>query len=936
MSDYIIFLTAIDGYAQLPLFVDNITPVNAEGLNRIRSAIINIENALGIIPQGEYQTVSERLDNIDSGGLETIVERLDLIEAELDVVEATLADFPSDLATVLAAGNVTGGSNIIVSTGDRIEGESSVDITANSGDINLTSDKISITNGGSGADLVVSSTNPNGLISSGPGSLALDTNGNLFVGQGGTSWNALANRFDPINSVFDAAATLPELYDFLAETSQTEYDNGAVPVEIYVDSVSGNDDDGDGTIANPFRTFKRAKQVIPSTPLRANPAPLAKERVIKLIGAGPYNAGGMTLSDLSYVKIEGEEPTVVHQGPINSLVSSTEADGLVIQVPPATFTADEHRGRIIKFLTGTLAGQFGIITRNTTNQLWVTQDTRNATFRTPGTGAVAPAYDYEILDWVTQWDFPESADNIFMTSNGSSFKYIKFIPNTSSSLFQNPTLFVNNSGKIEFDKCRFELSSIVAGRAGSIFLTTCSVSNKGNGFSDYGMVSATAQGMVKLQSGTFIDGGNPLTPTNRWISALSMGLIESQGEVAFRDLDQYGITVRGSGVTTFHERRGSIFNIWRFDNCAAALRVNNKVSAIPADIGNEGWGWAPLDLPDLHGAISGPYCVTASGGARIRLGANSTITDGTGTTTVSADDGATASSEDPDGTFIQGGIPATTGVAFIKDIAGGGGWPTTTATDSFGDSYEAAEVASANGYAVIIPNGTGSIQTAIADGTATGGNSRGDYAVDLQLSRNAANEVASGNYSFAAGNSNVASGSYAVAAGFGNTADGLHSVACGASSLSDHESELAHGSGQFATAGDAQYSRMVLRQATLDATTKELNTTGGAASTSYQSHLGLNDDTAYRFRIDAVAREDATGDTAWWEISGCIKRGSGAASTSLVGSLHITTDYDAGASSWQLSVTADAVNGLLKLEATGEAAKTIRWVATIHSTKVSG
>lgn len=165
MSDYSIFPTAIDGYAQLPLFVDNITPVNAEGLNRIRSAIINIENALGIIPQGEYQTVSERLDNIDSGGLETIIERLNLIEAELDVVEATLADFPSDLATVLAAGNVTGGSNIILSTGDGIEGESRVDITANSGDINLTSD-----------NLIVWSTikiSDNGSVSGIPGQLVL-------------------------------------------------------------------------------------------------------------------------------------------------------------------------------------------------------------------------------------------------------------------------------------------------------------------------------------------------------------------------------------------------------------------------------------------------------------------------------------------------------------------------------------------------------------------------------------------------------------------------------------------------------------------------------------------------------------------------------------------------------------------------------------------
>ena len=111
---------------------------------------------------------------------------------------------------------------------------------------------------------------------------------------------------------------------------------------------------------------------------------------------------------------------------------------------------------------------------------------------------------------------------------------------------------------------------------------------------------------------------------------------------------------------------------------------------------------------------------------------------------------------------------------------------------------------------------------------------------------------------------------------------------------------------------------------------------GYPTATTYNSTLGLLDDTAYRFRIDAVAWEESTGDTAWWEISGCIKRGTGVGSTTLVGSTYVTTDSDAGASGWQLNVTADTTNGVLRLEAVGEAAHTIRWSATIHSTKVNG
>ncbi len=59
---------SIDGYTQLPLAVDKVTNVNASTVNRLRSAIINIENTLGINPQGDYDTVAERLDDIGGGG----------------------------------------------------------------------------------------------------------------------------------------------------------------------------------------------------------------------------------------------------------------------------------------------------------------------------------------------------------------------------------------------------------------------------------------------------------------------------------------------------------------------------------------------------------------------------------------------------------------------------------------------------------------------------------------------------------------------------------------------------------------------------------------------------------------------------------------------------------------------------------------------------
>lgn len=66
MSDYSIYPHALDGYEQLPLFIDNVTEVDAIGVNRLRSAIVNIEKELGVKPSDGYKTVTDRLDSISS------------------------------------------------------------------------------------------------------------------------------------------------------------------------------------------------------------------------------------------------------------------------------------------------------------------------------------------------------------------------------------------------------------------------------------------------------------------------------------------------------------------------------------------------------------------------------------------------------------------------------------------------------------------------------------------------------------------------------------------------------------------------------------------------------------------------------------------------------------------------------------------------------
>ena len=105
----------------------------------------------------------------------------------------------------------------------------------------------------------------------------------------------------------------------------------------------------------------------------------------------------------------------------------------------------------------------------------------------------------------------------------------------------------------------------------------------------------------------------------------------------------------------------------------------------------------------------------------------------------------------------------------------------------------------------IAPKGTGGILASIPDGTATGGNARGNYAVDLQTQRTNASDVASGNYSTIPGGRRcTASGTYSFATGFRAVASGAGSVCFGGSgSLSTGASATGSNSFAFGTGADA-------------------------------------------------------------------------------------------------------------------------------------
>ena len=68
MAGFSKYPAQLDDSITVPPSHDNVTPVKAEVVNRLRDAILAIESELGIDPSGTYGTVRARLDAMSSGG----------------------------------------------------------------------------------------------------------------------------------------------------------------------------------------------------------------------------------------------------------------------------------------------------------------------------------------------------------------------------------------------------------------------------------------------------------------------------------------------------------------------------------------------------------------------------------------------------------------------------------------------------------------------------------------------------------------------------------------------------------------------------------------------------------------------------------------------------------------------------------------------------
>ena len=316
---------------------------------------------------------------------------------------------------------------------------------------------------------------------------------------------------------------------------------------------------------------------------------------------------------------------------------------------------------------------------------------------------------------------------------------------------------------------------------------------------------------------------------------------------------------------------------------------------------------------------------------------------------------------DPKDGILVGGTPddtlANSGRFFFDPntgiLAAGRGAQSTSAT---GSSIALGPATASGNNAIAIATGsggarasaTGSGALAIQTGNTNGTTSSGSGSVAIGQGA-----TASGVGAFAIGNLAAASGigafSFGTEGDSNNTAAGDKSFVFGGSCQTNATFGFAHGRygnanryGQdtrgfsiFGNVGDAQLSQLGFRGSTTDATPTELTLFGQAGQ-----YLTVGNNRTLSFTANVAAhRTDVTGTVAAWpSISGAITRDAGG-SCRIVGAVTgagTTAICDAGAATWNVTLTADAANNRLAITVTGEAAKTIRWVVSVEAVEVSG
>lgn len=260
---------------------------------------------------------------------------------------------------------------------------------------------------------------------------------------------------------------------------------------------------------------------------------------------------------------------------------------------------------------------------------------------------------------------------------------------------------------------------------------------------------------------------------------------------------------------------------------------------------------------------------------------------------------------------VLGGVGNT--ASGIRAAVGGGAGNIASGDDS-SISGGSTNVASNNNAAVA----GGSLNTASAQDSVVGG---GD-----------SNTASGGSSVVSGGSTNTASNSWSsVPGGFQNVSSGAAALCHGINASAAKYGQYSHASGMFAATGDAQFSRLVCRNTTTNATPTDLYLDGG----TLPQRLSIPVNTSWAIRGQVIGRIPATGANHIWHIDAGCKNNGGACT--LIGAAVVTSFVnDAGFAGGAVAITIDGANDALLITCTGVAATVVKWSCYIEIAEVAG
>ncbi|MBE2232866.1 MAG: hypothetical protein IAE85_05170 [Anaerolinea sp.] len=471
----------------------------------------------------------------------------------------------------------------------------------------------------------------------------------------------------------------------------------------------------------------------------------------------------------------------------------------------------------------------------------------------------------------------------------------------------------------------------------------------------------------------------------------------SSGQVQYNDAGAFG----GDSAFTFDPATKALFaNLVDFSKGTDIARA--ATTPIGAATGNFVHLTGTTTITSFGTGTAGQIrYIRFAGAGTLTHNATSLILPGAANITTAANDCAIAISEGGSNWRVLVYMRASGQPIGAASITG---WTPSTNTSSPNNTVNASRLlvasGSTNADAVIQPKGAGAVMAQLPTASAAGGDKRGQYAVDWQMQRDNANEVAEGNSSvicggygnrvatsyctvggglycritggdagtIAGGSNNAISASVGtIGGGQGNSNSGLGSTIAGgisgnitgyyAAITGGNQVSLggrySRGGGNAATdrgvwgadvfasasqmgAGDMQRAGFHLGIVTSDASATRA-LTAASGSPSATNQITLPNNGAYRLKGHAIARRASNGDAKSWDLAVTIKRGANAAATAIVGTATVTpVDADGGASTWAIALTADTTDGCLAVTVTGQSGATIKWSIRLDSIEAVG